>query len=279
MGYRPLSRNEEPLRLRRLRPASKSSALPLALAFCASMSTACASEAILSTDHLPVRRVIVYRNGVAYFERGGHVEGGEVRFKMKESEVGDFLATLAVMENGGSSVRAAAFPLDREAPASSEAMAEEPGGGAKRRRRLADAAGRGRRGRPEEGAADGRPLARREGARPAGRLRRGVAGMAPVLPARRPSRTERQISRRGGSCRTCPARTGRTCTSRSSPAPRSRSRRSLGTSVIPTRPTVTDNGEVVAVVPARRPSLNQAPEPPPPPAPPSRAAPEDGRAT
>ncbi len=43
---------------------------------CASLLLGCASEAILSTDHLPVRRVIVYRNGVAYFERGGHVDGG-----------------------------------------------------------------------------------------------------------------------------------------------------------------------------------------------------------
>jgi len=81
-----------------------------------SVGLGCASEAILTTDHLPVRRVIVYRNGVAYFERGGKVDSGEVRFKMKQTEVGDFLATLAVMEKGGSSVRAAAFPLDRDEP-------------------------------------------------------------------------------------------------------------------------------------------------------------------
>jgi hypothetical protein len=70
----------------------------------------CAPSAIVSTS-LPVQRVVVYRNGVAYFERGGHVETSEVRFKMQQGEVGDFLATLAVMERGGSSVRAAAFPL------------------------------------------------------------------------------------------------------------------------------------------------------------------------
>src|SRR5580698_2936090 len=71
----------------------------------------CGRQAIATTDALPVSRVVVYRNGVAYFERSGHVDGGEVRFKMKRTEVGDFLATLAVMERGGSSVRAAAFPL------------------------------------------------------------------------------------------------------------------------------------------------------------------------
>jgi len=71
----------------------------------------CAHPAIITTDVLPVQRVIVYRNGVAYFERSGHVDQDVIRFKMKQSEVGDFLATLAVMERGGSSVRSAAFPL------------------------------------------------------------------------------------------------------------------------------------------------------------------------
>jgi len=77
----------------------------------AAATAACGREAIVATDALPVKRVVVYRNGVAYFERSGHVDKDEVRFKMKQTEVGDFLATLAVMEQGGSSVRAAAFPL------------------------------------------------------------------------------------------------------------------------------------------------------------------------
>src|SRR5580692_3059634 len=74
----------------------------------------CGREAIATSDALPVQRVVVYRNGVAYFERAGHVDRDEVRFKMRQTEVGDFLATLAVMERGGSSVRAAAFPLKEE---------------------------------------------------------------------------------------------------------------------------------------------------------------------
>jgi hypothetical protein len=74
-------------------------------------TTGCARQPVVQSE-LPIRRVVVYRNGVAYFERGGHVESDEVHFKMKQAEVGDFLATLAVMERGGSSVRSAAFPLD-----------------------------------------------------------------------------------------------------------------------------------------------------------------------
>ncbi|MFO0666486.1 MAG: DUF4139 domain-containing protein [Polyangiaceae bacterium] len=72
--------------------------------------TGCANTANVSSN-LPLERVVIYRNGIAYFERGGRVEDAEVRFKMKEGAVGDFLATLAVMEKGGSSVKAAAFPI------------------------------------------------------------------------------------------------------------------------------------------------------------------------
>ena len=75
----------------------------------------CGREALVSTDALPLKKVVLYRNGVGYFERSGHVEDTEVRFKMKETEVGDFLASLAVIERGGSSVRAAAFPLNVDA--------------------------------------------------------------------------------------------------------------------------------------------------------------------
>jgi hypothetical protein len=77
------------------------------------LTTGCARQPVVQSE-LPIRRVVVYRNGVAYFERSGHVENDAVHFKMKQEEVGDFLATLAVMEQGGSSVRSAAFPLDMD---------------------------------------------------------------------------------------------------------------------------------------------------------------------
>lgn len=83
------------------------------------LGTGCASTANITTDQLPLSRVVIYRNGVGYFERSGEVEAAEVRFKMKSRMVGDFLATLAIVEHGGSSVRSASFPLeieDDEAP-------------------------------------------------------------------------------------------------------------------------------------------------------------------
>jgi hypothetical protein len=61
------------------------------------VTTGCGRSALVSSDALPLKRVVLYRNGVGYFERAGHVEEDEVRFKMKEAQVGDFLATLAVI--------------------------------------------------------------------------------------------------------------------------------------------------------------------------------------
>jgi len=51
---------------------------------------------------------------VAYFEREGHVSENRVTFRVRGDEVGDFLASFAVMEKDGSSVRAASFPLRKE---------------------------------------------------------------------------------------------------------------------------------------------------------------------
>ena len=93
-----------------------SGSLCFALLFSTFALAGCGRQAVVEADGLPLQRVVVYRNGVAYFERAGHVEEDQVRFKVKETEVGDFLATLAVMERGGSSVRSAAFPLKDEEP-------------------------------------------------------------------------------------------------------------------------------------------------------------------
>jgi len=84
-------------------------ALGLALA---TLLGGCARGPDLASPELPLQRVVVYRNGVGYFERGGEVDGEQVSFKMRQRMVGDFLATLAIVERGGSSLKAASFPLE-----------------------------------------------------------------------------------------------------------------------------------------------------------------------
>lgn len=78
--------------------------------------SACASRPAVRADGLNLKRVVIYRNGVAYFEREGHVRDSQVGFKVRGDEVGDFLASFAVIEKGGSRVKSASFPLKRIDP-------------------------------------------------------------------------------------------------------------------------------------------------------------------
>lgn len=92
--------------------------IPLLVLLAAVVSvTGCRHRTAVSTDALPLKKVVVYRNGVAYFERAGEVDSEKVEFQVRPEHVGDFLATLSVVEAGGSSVRSASFPLklDEEA--------------------------------------------------------------------------------------------------------------------------------------------------------------------
>src|SRR5947207_13577506 len=82
-----------------------------AVALLLSAAAGCVRQPAVSAEGLSLRRVVIYRNGVGYFERAGHIEADKVYFKVKGREVGDFLATLAVIEKGGSSVRSASFPI------------------------------------------------------------------------------------------------------------------------------------------------------------------------
>jgi hypothetical protein len=95
------------------------------MAACLVGVVSCGHQGVVQSE-LPIKRVVIYRNGVAYFERAGHIEKEEVRFKMRQAEVGDFLATLAVMEQGDSSVRSAAFPLKDETGKPKDGKDEDP---------------------------------------------------------------------------------------------------------------------------------------------------------
>src|SRR5262249_22312547 len=72
----------------------------------------CARGPDVAVNGLALQRVVIYRNGVGYFERRGKIDADAVTFQVRTERVGDFLATLAVMEAGGSSVHSASFPVD-----------------------------------------------------------------------------------------------------------------------------------------------------------------------
>jgi hypothetical protein len=85
------------------------------------LASACGGgPAVLGSDDVPVHRVVLYRNGVAYFERSGQVEGDELHFGVRQSEVGDFLSSLTVVERTAGGVSSVSFevpePPEPEAP-------------------------------------------------------------------------------------------------------------------------------------------------------------------
>jgi len=72
----------------------------------------------LMAAELPVKRVVLYKHGVGYFERSGNLASGEsARLDFKASEMNDVLKSLTVDETGGGKVSGLRYdsstPLDR----------------------------------------------------------------------------------------------------------------------------------------------------------------------
>src|SRR5258707_6117331 len=63
-----------------------------------------------NTQALPVGRVILYSNGVAYIERRGTVNGhGEVSLSFKQSQVDDVLKSMVVLDVGQGRIGAVSY--------------------------------------------------------------------------------------------------------------------------------------------------------------------------
>ncbi|HEY7374127.1 MAG TPA: DUF4139 domain-containing protein [Polyangia bacterium] len=226
----------------------------------------CATPPPVTVPGLNLRKVVIYRNGVGYFERGGRVQSDSVQFKVRKDEVGDFLATLAVLERGGSSVRSASFPLEVEKddpPPSPSPMPMMAGG-------KAGVAAPG-----DDPNKLHRVIMSLDGKEHD--LQVGYIAQTPVW---RPS-YRLVVDKDAASLQTwgiVQNLSGEDWTNVSlslvAEAPLAFDA-SLATPVIPARPTVTDGGDVIAVVPRAETSLADAPAPPPPPAPEAIASPAE----
>ncbi len=71
-------------------------------------TSGCAGRQMVSAD-VPLQRVVLYRNGVGYFERSGQIEDDRLQFRVRREHVSDFLATLTVIDEGGYA-RSVSFP-------------------------------------------------------------------------------------------------------------------------------------------------------------------------
>ncbi len=215
----------------------------------------CSAVPTVDADGLPLKKVVVYRNGVGYFERAGKVDADRVAFRVRKNEIGDFLATLAVLERGGSSVRSASFPLAVEKEKAPPSAGPLPG--------------------PAAASGEPAPAGRSSDLETVvmaldGREHDLQVGYIAVTPVWRPS-YRLVLDEHGATLQAwgiVQNLSGEDWSNVSlsliAEAPLAFDA-SLATPVVPPRPTVTDGGDVIAVVPHAETSLAQGEPPPPPP--------------
>ncbi|CAN5882463.1 DUF4139 domain-containing protein [soil metagenome] len=64
---------------------------------------------------LHLSKVVLYRNGVGYFERGGEVDGESLTLRVRKDQVNDLLKSLTVVEKSGGRALSISMPLDPRA--------------------------------------------------------------------------------------------------------------------------------------------------------------------
>src|SRR5437879_13860277 len=73
----------------------------------------------LAFGQLPVKRVVLYKNGVGYFEHVGQVQGNqEVAIPFTSGQLNDVLKSLTVLDLGGGRITGVGYgssaPVDRQ---------------------------------------------------------------------------------------------------------------------------------------------------------------------
>ncbi len=92
---------------------------------------AVAASAPATAKDLPVRKVVLYKNGVGYFEHAGTVSGNQrVTIDFTSPQLNDVLQTLTVLDGGGGRVGAVSYnsttPLAEQLKAMSLGMTDDP---------------------------------------------------------------------------------------------------------------------------------------------------------
>lgn len=80
-----------------------------------------------STD-LALERVVLYRNGIGYFERHGEIDDSTLNIRVRRDQINDLLKSLTVVDKNGQAV-SVSMPLDPETWAAAALSALTPGRG------------------------------------------------------------------------------------------------------------------------------------------------------
>ena len=66
-------------------------------------------------DPLPVKRVVLYQNGIAYFERAGEMHGDTLRLAVRPEQINDLLTSLTLIDRAGGQSQSISLPIDKSA--------------------------------------------------------------------------------------------------------------------------------------------------------------------
>src|SRR3954464_376828 len=76
--------------------------------------TGCASTSSFVHSDATLGRVVVYRNGIAYFERTAHIDGDSLRLAAPADKVNDFLKSLTVVDAKTGEPAPIAYPTTQQ---------------------------------------------------------------------------------------------------------------------------------------------------------------------
>lgn len=72
---------------------------------------------------LPITRVVLYQNGVGYFEREGKLEGNQLTLQVRPSHINDLLKSLTIVDRSSGRAVSVSLPLEKSAD---QALSELP---------------------------------------------------------------------------------------------------------------------------------------------------------
>lgn len=78
---------------------------------------------------LKLDRVVLYRNGIGYFERTGAIDGDTLTLKVRKDQINDLLKSLTVVERHGGKALSISMPLDPQTWANAALTVLSPGRG------------------------------------------------------------------------------------------------------------------------------------------------------
>ena len=104
--------------------------IPVALAAVLTLS-ACGGRANYpyAESGLDLSSIVIYRNGVGYFERQGRVDGDVLRIKVRKDHINDLLKSLTVVHRKGGQAVSVSMPLDPQSWANAALSTLTPGSG------------------------------------------------------------------------------------------------------------------------------------------------------